>query len=200
MLRGLVYMGQSAGLADRTRPYMRAMCGLAQALEQLGRITEAVEHYRELLRLNPGDNQGVRYLLMPRLLELGHDAEAARLLKSFPEQSATWAYAQSLLAFRLSSGKSTAARRELKAAFSANPHVPELLLEEESLPLPDHYAPGSPEEAAICADGLRGAYAMTEGAMRWLAIEWGQHQKRARAREKERRQKERKRRKKRKGR
>lgn len=41
-----------------TRPYMRARLGLAQTLRSLGRDDEALTHYRELLRLNPNDNQG----------------------------------------------------------------------------------------------------------------------------------------------
>ena len=53
---------------------------LATALERLGRDAQAVEHYRDLLRLNPGDNQGVRYLYLPLLLRLGFDAEAARYI------------------------------------------------------------------------------------------------------------------------
>lgn len=59
-----------------TRPYMRARLGFAQTLRSLGRDDEALTHYRELLRLNPNDNQGVRYLLVVALLELKRDAEA----------------------------------------------------------------------------------------------------------------------------
>ena len=180
-----------------TRPYMRARLGLAQSLEQLDRVDEAVEHYRELLRLNPEDNQGARYLLMPRLLELGHDVEAARLLKSSDEESASWAYAQALLAFRLS-GKSTAARRELRSAFRVNPHVPELLAHDGPLPRLEHYSPGSPEEAVFCAEELRRAFQRTDGARGWLSTEHKRHQKEADARLREQRGKERQKRKKRK--
>jgi len=169
---------------------MRARFGLAQVLEESGRIEEALDHYRELLRLNPGDNQGVRYLLMPRLLQLGHDAEAARLLKGSDEQSANWVYARALLAFRLS-GKSSAARRELREAFRTNSHVPEFLLQDEELPMPEHYSPGSPEEAILCAEQLRPAFETTEGALEWLAAEHEQRQKRILARHKEQRRKER---------
>jgi hypothetical protein len=40
-----------------TRPYMRARQGLAMRLNDAGRADEAIGHYRELLRFNPGDNQ-----------------------------------------------------------------------------------------------------------------------------------------------
>src|SRR6266511_2941019 len=44
-----------------TRPYMRARAALAETLWALDLREEAVEHQRELLRLNPNDNQGLRY-------------------------------------------------------------------------------------------------------------------------------------------
>ena len=182
-----------------TRPYMRARFGLAQCLEQLGRIEEAADHYQEMLRLNPGDNQGVRYVLMPRLLQLGRDVEAARLLKESDEQSANWAYARALLAFRLS-GKSAAARGQLREAFRTNPHVPELLLEAESPPMPPHYSPGSFEEAVVCAEELRPAFSQTEGALDWMASELRQREKEVAARRKEQRRKQRGQKKRRKGR
>lgn len=40
---------------------MRARAALAGTLWRLGRREEAVDHQRELLRLNPNDNQGLRY-------------------------------------------------------------------------------------------------------------------------------------------
>src|SRR5947199_51392 len=50
-------VGYFWGLLE-TRPYMRARAGLAQALWTSGSRDEAIAHYREMLRLNPGDNQG----------------------------------------------------------------------------------------------------------------------------------------------
>ena len=44
-------------LDQRTRPYMRALLGLAQCLWESGQRAQAVEHYAEMLRLNPNDNQ-----------------------------------------------------------------------------------------------------------------------------------------------
>jgi tetratricopeptide (TPR) repeat protein len=59
--------GHFWGLLE-TRPYMRARLALAEALWSAGRRVEAAEHLGEMLRLNPGDNQGVRYI--PGLLAL----------------------------------------------------------------------------------------------------------------------------------
>ena len=55
-------VGHFWGLLE-TRPYMRARAGLAACLWQLGEREEAVAHYRDMLRLNPNDNQGIRYTL-----------------------------------------------------------------------------------------------------------------------------------------
>ena len=59
---------------------MRARFALAQALYQAGRRDEAIAHGRELLRLNPNDNQGVRYLLVHWLLETKRSDDAEALL------------------------------------------------------------------------------------------------------------------------
>lgn len=168
---GVEYFTENAGhfwgLVE-TRPYMRARFGLAHALTEAGRMEEGIAHYQELLRLNPGDNQGVRYVVLPLLLSAGRDIEAARLLKESNEMSANWAYARALLAFRLS-GPSVAADRELREALRVNAHVPELLLEEGFIPQPPHYAPGSFEEACVAAEELRPAFQATPAALRWLA-------------------------------
>jgi tetratricopeptide (TPR) repeat protein len=68
-----------------TRPYMRARLGLAHALWAMGKPQEAVAHAWEMLRLNPGDNQGVRYVLLTWLLELGDDTQVPQLLERYPD-------------------------------------------------------------------------------------------------------------------
>ena len=66
-----------------TRPYMRAKLGLAQTLWDIGRREEAVAHYRDMLRLNPNDNQGVRYQLSDCLLDLEQHDELEQLLHQY---------------------------------------------------------------------------------------------------------------------
>lgn len=150
-----------------TRPYMRARFGLAESFEAAGRTDEAIAHYLELLRLNPNDNQGVRYILLPQLLAAGRDLEAARLLKQFDEETANWAYVRALLAFRLG-GRCAASQRELDTALCANPHLPELLRTESPIPQPPHYALGSFEEACVAAQELRPVFRDTPGALDWV--------------------------------
>jgi len=45
------------------RQYMRAICDKAALCQQEGDLKEAEWLYHLLLKLNPGDNQGIRYLL-----------------------------------------------------------------------------------------------------------------------------------------
>lgn len=107
-----------------TRPYMRARMGLADTLWRLNRKEDAVAHYRDLLRLNEGDNQGVRYLLVDLLLDLGHDEDVTQLLRKYRgDWSAVWHYTAALLEFR-KSGASAKARKALSKALEQNPHVP----------------------------------------------------------------------------
>src|SRR4051794_41792256 len=80
---------------------MRARAGLAAALMKLGDVESAVAHYRDMLRLNPNDNQGIRYLLAAHLLRQGDEAALKELLTSYEDEgSATWLYTQALWRFR----------------------------------------------------------------------------------------------------
>lgn len=155
-----------------TRPYMRARLALAQTLFDLGQRSQALDHYRELLRLNPNDNQGVRWLLLPALLEDGLNEEAGRLLAQYEgDLQATWPYAQALLLFR-AEGDTTPARAALTNALRVNPHAAKYLLNPERVPIdrPPHFALGSAEEGASVAEGLHAAFECTPGALAWLRV------------------------------
>jgi tetratricopeptide (TPR) repeat protein len=163
-------VGHFWGLLE-TRPYMRARAGLAELLWDAGEREAAVDHYREMLRLNPGDNQGIRQILVGRLLEIGRDADAAALLKAYKDDGSVWmVYARALAAFR-TEGDSAAARKRLVAARKANGHVPDYLLSRKKLPrsTPDYHGFGDDSEA-VCfmADGAA-AWHATSGAVAWLA-------------------------------
>jgi tetratricopeptide (TPR) repeat protein len=85
-----------------TRPYMRARKGLAECLYDVGRYEEAIEHFKELLRLNPNDNQGNRDVLAACYLLAGRNSEALELLNKYPEGiAANWNYTHALVRFRL---------------------------------------------------------------------------------------------------
>ncbi len=162
--------GHFWGLLE-TRPYMRARANLAQILWGAGQYEEAVEHYWGLLRLNPNDNQGIRDLLMPCLIELGHDKDAEKLFNQFKEDGmAFWNYSRALLDFR-KRGDSPVAGKSLKAAINKNKHVPSYLLGRKKIPraLPGHYGLGDDNEAVLYAHENIAAWEATPGALEWLA-------------------------------
>jgi tetratricopeptide (TPR) repeat protein len=153
-----------------TRPYMRARLGLAHSLWTAGRRDEAVQHLQDLLRLNPGDNQGVRYTLAGFLLFLDRDDDLARLLQQYPDEaSATWAYTKALLAFR-QHGDTAEARQLLKDAKKTNKHIPAYLLGEKSPPAerPGYYSPGDENEALSYLGSFLAPWKSTPGAIAWL--------------------------------
>jgi tetratricopeptide (TPR) repeat protein len=154
-----------------TRPYMRARLGLAHALWTAGRRDEAVQHLQDMLRLNPNDNQGVRYTLAGFLLFLDRDDDLARLLDQYDEASAGWSYTKALLAFR-QHGDTPEARRLLKEAKQINKHVPAYLLGEKFPPTkpPDYYSPGADSEALNYIGGFLAGWKFTPSAIAWLRV------------------------------
>src|SRR4051812_41692178 len=153
-----------------TRPFMRASLGLAEILWTLGKRAEAVGHLEEILRLNPNDNQGVRYTLAAWLLNLDRDADLARLLDQFQDEgSAAWSYTRALLAFR-QYGDSPEARKRLQEAKKRNKHVPRFLLGQEPIPRqqPPYYSPGDPSEAILYTGTSLGAWKASPGSLTWL--------------------------------
>jgi tetratricopeptide (TPR) repeat protein len=152
-----------------TRPYMRAREGLASILWTMGRRDEAIAHLQDMLRLNPNDNQGVRYTLAGWLLAEKRDDELARLLQQYDEQSTYWAYSRALLAFR-QHGDAPDSRTLLRRAREANPHVPAYLLGQKPLPgeQPGWYSSGDRNEAIFYAGTALGGWKETPGATAWL--------------------------------
>jgi len=124
-----------------------------------------------MLRLNPNDNQGVRTMLLPLLIELGRDDEAAQLVERYAQDPfATTAYCRALLAFRRE-GDSPASRKLLAAAVKANRFVPAYLTGTRRMPrtLPDHMGLGDGDEAVEATYEMAAAWRATPGALEWLA-------------------------------
>jgi tetratricopeptide (TPR) repeat protein len=152
-----------------TRPYMRARLGLAHALWTAGKRDAGVGHLRDMLRLNPNDNQGVRYTLAGFLLFLDRDAELAQLLDQYRDDgSATWAYTAALLAFRRH-GDTPDARKLLQQAIRTNRHVTTYLLDAKFPDEPpDYISPGGESEALEYVNGFLAGWKSTAGAVAWV--------------------------------
>jgi len=123
-----------------TRPYMRAREGLAWVYWQTGRYDESIDEYEALLRRNPNDNQGVRYVLAP-LYQLAGDLDGAlkaydRYAKDYPDD---WGDPHHTFCWGLAlfqDGRRKEALRRWREALFQNVYVAPLLLD-EALPDPD---------------------------------------------------------------
>lgn len=153
-----------------TRPYMRARHGLALTLWELGERQQAIGHLTDMLRLNPGDNQGIRYILMDYLLAEGDDETVDKLLRKYKEEwSASWLYNRALWMFRRKRAR-TATDGALKKAFGMNPFVPLYLIGAKRIPrrLPDYIGIGDENEAIEYVAHARDNWVNTPGAMTWF--------------------------------
>lgn len=181
--------------------YMSLRTLVAETLAKLDRPEEAVVHYEEMLRLDPGDFLGSRYDLLELLFELERYEAAEELLRRYPDDSEVeWPYAGALVAFRREGEESPETQRRLREALRRNRYVPDYLLERKPLPtdLPLPSRPGGKDEAALYAGGAMDLWELTPGALDWL-VYWvprlrepvktgtGRPKKKAKAKKKKRR-------------
>jgi hypothetical protein len=69
---------------------MRARHALAEDLWFSGARQVVIEHLREMLKLNPNDNQGLRYTLLCWLLWTGDEDAAQCLLRDHGDEVSTF--------------------------------------------------------------------------------------------------------------
>lgn len=152
------------------RPYLRAKLALANFLYETGEKREALSLYEEILRLNPGDNQGVRHILIALYLELGMLEEARKFLRERRDDFPAWDYAEAYVTYR-EKGDCPAARGALRRGFYKNPRIARYLLGEERLPehLPESSAAGSDEEAQIISSLIMPYWRQTAAETSWTA-------------------------------
>ena len=165
------YAGHFWGFLE-TRPYMRARAGLADILLQLGNEDAAISHYRDMLKLNPNDNQGIRYVLAALLLRRGEETGLKELLAAYEDEgSAYWLYTRALLAFREGGVDNEQAVTLVKGAWSANEHVPAILAGTTPPLFGDsgYVTMGGPDEATYYFTEFGPPWHRTPGAVEWLA-------------------------------
>lgn len=164
------YRGRFWGFLE-TRPYMRARSGLALTLAQLGDVKGAIGHYKDMLKLNPNDNQGIRYLLAAALMKAGERVALAKLFKKYKTDCcADWLYSRALLAFQ-EGGESEEANTLALQALQSNTHVPAMLAgKTKAKPnmMSGYVTMGGADEAASYVEHWGEAWRATEGAVAWL--------------------------------
>lgn len=153
-----------------TRPYMRAKEGLARCLFEIGETEGAVKHCEEMLELNEGDNQGIRYFLAPILVQLGEDKKYQKLVKQFKgESSAIWAFTYALFQFK-TKGEHRDAEKALLKAHKTNEFVIDYMLGLKKMPaeLPDYIGMGDENEAIVCVYELHHFWMESQEYFEWL--------------------------------
>ncbi|MCK4448930.1 MAG: tetratricopeptide repeat protein, partial [Candidatus Marinimicrobia bacterium] len=84
-----------------TRPYMRARVGYAECLYLIGRCNEAIDQYKDMLKLNPNDNQGIRFHLSTWLIDQNRKNDYLKLYHKFNDEiSAHWLFNHVLFLFK----------------------------------------------------------------------------------------------------
>jgi tetratricopeptide (TPR) repeat protein len=153
-----------------TRPYMRTRFAIGYNLWKQNKIEESLQHFQDLLKLNPGDNQGARYILTAILLEKDERGAAQRLIAQYSgDNLCHWSYVRVLLHFRRK-GDTPACRDLLRQALISNPYVPYYLFEMitvESMEL-DTVEIGEHTEALEHYQIYSEAWRKTENALDWM--------------------------------
>lgn len=163
------FAGQFWKIID-TRPYMRALRGLAEVLWKQEQRAESIDGFKELLRLNPADDQGNRNRLTLYLMIENRNQELDELFEKYPaEKTAARLYNKALVRFRLE-GDSEKSRPTLAKAFNFNKYVPIYMLGYKQLPstLPRHINYGREDEAIVYTAVTYKCWAETEGALEWM--------------------------------
>src|SRR6516225_3396625 len=156
---------------DRNKwPTSIGMPGRHHRNAQLGDIDNALAHYRDMLKLNPNDNQGIRYVLAGCLLRQDNDSALKELLAAYEDESASWLYTRALVAFRESGDSDKQAAALVRGAWSANQHVPAILAGTKPPVISDdgYVTMGGPDEATYYVTECGAAWHRTPGAVAWL--------------------------------
>lgn len=153
-----------------SRPFMTAKLGYADCLGAMGKINESIEEYKEMLVLNPNDNQGIRYILGSKLLRSKQYSEFLALHQQFKDEySATWLYNYALYLF-ITGGASPKANKALHDAYKCNKHVIRILTGKEKTKdnKLGHYSPGDENEATEYLMGNFGIWNDHPKTFSWL--------------------------------
>jgi tetratricopeptide (TPR) repeat protein len=156
-------------LVHETRPFMRCMFGYAMTLYELDEKQAALDLFKEILALNPNDNQGARDYAMLYSLDLSQPDVFDEVQKSYPDDQSTFTLFNRTLYLFKKEGDTPATREILQQARLQNAHVIALLMSDRTLPPAGNgYIRGDKSEAVYYATVAREVWHNTPGAQAWL--------------------------------
>lgn len=127
---------------SKTRPYMRARHNLGLCMWKLGNLAGAINEFEAMVKLNPNDNQGVRFLIGSLYHQSG---KLRRALAQYKRSSANSEhsgdphneYNYALALFEAKKYSESVLR--FRVAFFSNLHIVEILLSKPVKTLPIYY-------------------------------------------------------------
>jgi tetratricopeptide (TPR) repeat protein len=111
------------------RPYLRGLANLALVLIEQKKWAEALAIHEQILKLNPNDNQGVRWLLGLEYLHVDDNDGAVRAFQKCLHEEVGCAFGLALAKLR-AFGPSADIGKALLIGFAANRYVAPMLLGE----------------------------------------------------------------------
>jgi len=141
-----------------TRPYLRAIYGRAMTEWHRGRFADTAKDLEQLLKLNPRDNQGVRFLIPVVYLLGDNDTQALKALSEY-DQNYPEDYCEPALLFGKGlalwrSGDEIGAGEAYKAAMLKNLYIAPLLLDQPTPP-PEIWHPNDRSEPGYAQDFIQ---------------------------------------------
>ncbi len=151
-----------------TRPYMRCMQGYAESLFFLGDPYGAIGVWIDMIELNESDNLGIRQFLLLTFAGLVMEQRFKEIDMKYKDDAfSSTPYNRALMAFTT---QRTNADKLLRDAIQRNPHVVDLLLEEDGSdkPAPGSVLLGSREEAMVYTELAWSIWHNVPGCMEWV--------------------------------
>lgn len=111
------------------RAYLRGLANLALVLVEQKKWPEALAIHQQMLKLNPDDNQGVRYLIGPECVRVGDNEGAIQAFEKCLHEEVGCAFGLALAKLR-AHGRSAEIGEALVTGFAANRYVAPMLLGE----------------------------------------------------------------------
>lgn len=133
-----------------TRPYIRGLYAKADYLILDGKVKQARNVCKEILRLNENDNMGARYLLMAIYAYFEEENDMLKLYKKYPEEDLEMLFPLFILYYK--QGNDKKALEYLDRINKANPHFIKFfkgtMKENKDIPY-RHYAKGDSSEVIM---------------------------------------------------
>lgn len=130
-----------------TRPYIRGLVAKTEYLLEDGKLRQAGNICKEILRLNQNDNMGSRYLLMAIYAALEEEKEMLNLYKKFPEENLEMLFP--LFALYYKSGNDKKAKEYLKRIDKCNSNFVKYFdgtIKKSEKEIPGYYSRGDSSE------------------------------------------------------